>query len=101
MPRAIVRGRRGLPRSVGAGLEYVYEPGEPMGRPIRIPYLRIMATEGGQTGNVFGAIQFNLTDEASPLSQVPGVDVGLTRIILPDGGEIMAVDRFILVERRW
>ncbi|MEW1551352.1 terminase [Streptomyces tsukubensis] len=73
----------------GLGFEYVYEPGEPMGRPVKVPYLRIMATEEGQTGNVFDTIHFNLTDEASPLSQIPGVDVGITRIILPDGGEIM------------
>lgn len=73
----------------GLGFEYVYEPGEPMGRPVTVPYLRIMATEEGQTGNVYDTIHFNLTDEASPLSQIPGVDVGLTRIILPDGGEIM------------
>lgn len=73
----------------GLGFEYVYEPGEPMGRPVKVPYLRIMATEEGQTGNVFDTIHFNLTDEASPLSQIPNVDVGITRIILPDGGEIM------------
>ncbi|MFJ6720482.1 terminase [Streptomyces sp. NPDC091259] len=73
----------------GLGFEYVYEAGEPMGRPVKVPYLRIMATEEGQTGNVYDTIHFNLTDEASPLSQVPNVDVGLTRIILPDGGEIM------------
>ncbi|WP_425837298.1 terminase [Streptomyces fractus] len=72
----------------GFGFEYVYEPGEPMGRPVRVPYLRIMATEEGQTGNVYDTIYFNLTDEASPLSQVPGVDPGLTKINLPDGGEI-------------
>ncbi|WP_150135851.1 hypothetical protein [Streptomyces hyaluromycini] len=72
----------------GFGFEYVYEPGEPMGRPVRVPYLRIMATEEGQTGNVYDTIYFNLTDEASPLSQIPGVDPGLTKINLPDGGEI-------------
>ncbi|MGV9546869.1 terminase [Streptomyces ardesiacus] len=72
----------------GLGYEYVYEPGEPMGRPVKVPYLRIMATEEGQTGNVYDTIYFNLTDEASPLSQIPGVDPGLTKINLPDGGEI-------------
>ncbi|MFJ9694955.1 terminase [Kitasatospora sp. NPDC101183] len=71
------------------GFRYVYEAGEPMGQPVRVPYLRIMATEEGQTGNVYDTIYFNLTDEASPLSQIPGVDVGITRIFLPDGGEIM------------
>lgn len=72
----------------GLGFSYEYAQGEPMGRPVTVPYLRIMATEEGQTGNVFDTIHFNLTDEASRLSQIPGVDVGITRIILPDGGEI-------------
>lgn len=72
----------------GLGFEYVYEAGEPMGRPVSVPYIRIMATEEGQTGNVFDTLHFNLTDEASPLSSVPGLDVGITRINLPDGGEI-------------
>ncbi|WP_432158653.1 MULTISPECIES: terminase [unclassified Streptomyces] len=72
----------------GLGFEYVYEPGEPMGRPVSVPYIRIMATEEGQTGNVFDTVHFNLTDEASLLSSIPGLDVGITRINLPDGGEI-------------
>ncbi|MFF1417644.1 terminase [Streptomyces sp. NPDC058280] len=72
----------------GLGFEYVYEAGEPMGRPVTVPYLRIMATEEGQTGNVYDTIYFNLTDEASLLSRVPNVDPGLTKINLPDGGEI-------------
>lgn len=55
----------------GLGFEYVYEPGEPMGRPVKVPYLRIMATEEGQTGNVYDTIYFNLTDESSPLSSAP------------------------------
>ncbi|MFI2213044.1 terminase [Streptomyces sp. NPDC020141] len=72
----------------GLGFEYVYEAGEPMGRPVSVPYIRIMATEEGQTGNVFDTIHFNLTDEDAPLFQAPGIDPGLTRINLPDGGEI-------------
>ncbi|WP_241834058.1 terminase large subunit [Streptomyces sp. NTK 937] len=72
----------------GFGFEYVYEPGEPMGRPVKVPYLRIMATEEGQTGNVYDTIYFNLTDESSPLSAIPGIDPGLTKINLPQGGEI-------------
>jgi hypothetical protein len=72
----------------GLGFRYEYVAGEPMGRPVRVPYLRIMATEEGQTGNVYDTIYFNLTDEASRLSQIPGVDPGLTKINLPDGGEI-------------
>lgn len=70
------------------GFSYTYEQGEPMGRPVRVPYIRIMATEESQTGNVYDTIHFNLTDESSPLSFVPGVDAGLTRTNLPDGGEV-------------
>jgi hypothetical protein len=70
------------------GFTYTYEAGEPMGRHIGVPYIRIMATEEGQTGNVFDTIHFNLTDDEAPLSQVPGVDAGITRIVLPNNGEI-------------
>lgn len=72
----------------GLGFRYEYSPGEPMGRPVRVPYIRIMATEEGQTGNVYDSIHFNLTDDGCLLSQVPGVDCGVGRTILPDGGEI-------------
>lgn len=73
----------------GLGFRYVYEPGEPMGRPVQTPYVRILATEEEQTGNVYDSIHYNLVDEDAPLSQVPGVDAGLTRVLLPGGGEIM------------
>lgn len=69
------------------GHVYTYKPGEPMGRPVTYPFLRCMATEEGQTGNVYDAIWFNLTE--GPLSEVRGLDVGLTRTVLPDGGEIV------------
>ncbi|MEU2127936.1 hypothetical protein [Streptomyces sp. NPDC018352] len=59
-----------------------------MGRPVKVPYLRITATEEGQTGNVYDTICFNLTDESSPLSAIPSIDPGLTKINLPQGGEI-------------
>lgn len=71
----------------GLGFVYRYQPGEPMGRPVRVPYVRCMATEEGQTGNVYDAIHFNLTE--GPLSKVPGVRAGLTGTYLPDGGEIL------------
>lgn len=72
----------------GLGFRYVYEPGEPMGRPVQTPYIRVLATEEQQTGNVYDSVYFNLTDEDAPLFQVPGVDAGLTRVLLPGGGEI-------------
>lgn len=71
------------------GREYVYEPGEPMGRPVRYPVVRIMATEENQTGNTYDMIYLNLTE--GPLSQLKayGLDAGKTRTLLPEGGEIM------------
>lgn len=67
---------------------YVYAPGEAMGRTIQTPYIRIMATEENQTGNVYDNIHFNFTE--GPLSEAFARkdDVGLTRVYLPDGGEI-------------
>lgn len=72
----------------GLGFRYEYSPGEPMGVHVNNPYIRIMATEEGQTGNVYDSIYFNLTDEDAKLSAVPGLDVGVGKVMLPDGGEI-------------
>jgi len=71
----------------GLGFSYRYQPGEPMGRPVKVPYLRCMATEEGQTGHVYDAIHFNLSE--GPLSHVTGLRPGLKRTVLPDGGEIV------------
>jgi hypothetical protein len=71
----------------GLGFRYVYKPGDPMGRPVHQPFIRILATEEGQTDNVYESIYYNLTDGDAPLSGV-GADAGLTRIYLPGGGEI-------------
>ncbi|MFA5517219.1 MAG: hypothetical protein WDA20_13115 [Desulfuromonadales bacterium] len=67
---------------------YVYRPGEPMGRRITYPFLRILATEESQAGNVYDSMYFNLDD--GPLREAfrRKDDVGLTRVYLPDGGEI-------------
>lgn len=72
------------------GQVYTYRAGEAMGKGITVPYIRIMATEEGQTGNVFDTVYYNLTDEAAPMSAMRayGCDAGLTRIVLPGGGEI-------------
>lgn len=70
------------------GQTYTYEKGEPMGKPVKVPYIRILATEEGQTGNVYDTVHFNCNE--GPLSELKayGTDVGLTRILLHDGGEI-------------
>lgn len=72
----------------GLGFEYRFTRGEPMGRPVQSPFVRVMATEEDQTGNVFDTVYFNLTDDEALLAQIPGVDPGLTRVYLPGGGEI-------------
>lgn len=73
----------------GLGFRYEYEPGEPMGKHVHVPIIRIMATEEGQTGNVYDTIFYNLTDDEALLSQIPGIDPGRTRIYLPFGGEVI------------
>lgn len=73
----------------GLGFSYTYEAGEPMGRPVHVPIIRILATEEQQSGNVFDTIFFNLTDDDCLLSRVPGIDPGRTRVYLPEGGEIV------------
>lgn len=74
----------------GLGFRYVYQPGEPMGRPVTSPFIRCMATEETQVGNVYATIYYNLTqdEDTPPLSYVPNVDAGLEKVLLPRGGEI-------------
>jgi hypothetical protein len=68
------------------GKKYRYEVGEPIGRQVVYPFIRNMATEETQTGNVYDAVHYNLTE--GPLS-VLKIDCGLTRTNLPDGGKII------------
>jgi hypothetical protein len=72
----------------GFGFTYEYQPGEPMGRPIVAPFIRINATEENQTGNTYRTVYFNLTDRDCPLYHWPGVDAAKREIFLADGGEI-------------
>lgn len=70
---------------------YEYEDGEPVGKPVQRPEVLCFATELGQAGNTFDAIHYMLNPETcSPaLTAAFGkIDVGLTRINLPDGGSI-------------
>ncbi len=74
----------------GFGFYYEYVPGEPMGVHVESPGIRCMATEVGQVGNVYKTIKYNLTErDVCPLAHVPGIDVGLERVILPGDGEII------------
>jgi phage terminase large subunit-like protein len=67
------------------GEKYTYQPGEPMGKPVNNPYVRIMATEEGQVGNTYDSVYHNLNDPEAPLFALQaayGVDVGKTRVLV-------------------
>lgn len=67
----------------GLGFAYEYQPGEPMGRCVQTPFIRCMATEEGQTGNVYDSIYYNLTEGPLSAALDGKQDAGLTRILLP------------------
>lgn len=71
------------------GQVYTYQEGEPMGRYVTHPLIRIMATEEDQTGNVYDMVYGNCLE--GPLSQLKayGMEVGKGKILLPHGGSIM------------
>jgi len=71
------------------GHTYTYKKGEPMGRPVKTPYVRIMATEEDQTGNVYGVVKFNLEEGVLSQLKAYGMMVGNTKVSLPFGGEIL------------
>lgn len=71
------------------GHTYTYEPGEAMGRPVKYPFVRIMATEDGQTGNTFDMVYNNLEDGPLADMKAYGMRVNRAKIDLPFGGEIV------------
>ncbi|WP_329520520.1 hypothetical protein [Spirillospora sp. NBC_01491] len=74
-------------RYVWRDFVYEFQPGEPMGRPVTYPFIRILATEESQVGNTYDNIYFNLTE--GPLGEdLPTGAAGITRTLIPGGGEI-------------
>lgn len=69
------------------GQTYTYEPGEPMGRPVKMPEILCLATAEDQTGNIFDTIYYNCNE--GPLAQLKGLGMEVTkvRIGLPEGGD--------------
>jgi hypothetical protein len=63
--------------------------GRPLGRPVQAPYIPCCATEESQAGNVYAMVEFMLREGA--VSSTPGLDVGMTRTYLPNGGKIQPV----------
>lgn len=73
------------------GFRYEFAPGEPIPRQVKSPVIRCMATEEGQSGEVYNTVYLNLQPgSGNPLSQLfKPDDVGLSRIKIPGGGVIM------------
>lgn len=66
---------------------YRFEPGEPVGRQLTYAEVLNVATEEGQAGNTYDAVYYMLhPDTCSPelFERFGSLDVGLTRINLPD-----------------
>lgn len=66
---------------------YRFEPGEPVGRTLTYVEVLNVATEEGQAGNTYDAVYYMLhPDTCSPelFAEFGALDVGLTRINLPD-----------------
>lgn len=66
---------------------YEYEPGEPVGKPLIYVEALCVATEEGQAGNTYDGIVYMLSPDTCSdalLEDYPGLDVGLTRVNLPD-----------------
>jgi phage terminase large subunit-like protein len=67
---------------------YAYTEGEPVGQRVKRPEILCFATEYGQAGNTYDAVRY-ICLQSAPLREAhPGIDVGLTRIVVPDGGQI-------------
>jgi len=63
--------------------------GTPLARRVQAPIILCVASEEQQAGHVDEAVTFMLQN--GPISETPGLDVGLTRTFLPDGGRIRPV----------
>lgn len=66
---------------------YEYEPGEPVGKPLIYVEALCVATEEGQAGNTYDGIHYMLNPETcsdAMLDDYPGLDVGLSRVVLPN-----------------
>jgi hypothetical protein len=73
---------------------YRFEKGEPVGRPVRDPFIRCLATEESQSGNTYDNVTVKLEHLSKMWGQhFPAIDLGRgtsgsTRVFLEGGGEI-------------
>lgn len=64
--------------------------GNPVARPVTAPIIRCFATEENQAGNTYENVHYMLS-EGVVFDEYPGLDVGISRVYLPDGGRIVAL----------
>jgi phage terminase large subunit-like protein len=67
--------------------------GEPVGRPLKYPFIRALATEEGQSSHTYLNVAYMLSEARDRYPEFAGVDIGRdwqssTRTFLPGGGEI-------------
>lgn len=66
------------------------ESGNPVGKPVQYPFIRCLATEEQQSGNTYDNVRYMLEHVKTHFgTEYPGIDIGLTRTFLKDGGEIV------------
>lgn len=63
--------------------------GRPLGGPVQAPYIPCVATETDQAGQVYAHVEFMLREGA--VAGTAGLDVGLTRTFLPNGGMVRPI----------
>jgi hypothetical protein len=63
--------------------------GEPVGAPYPTPLIAMLGTSEEQTDNTWRP--FVAMGQLGPLANVPGLDIGLTRCLLPGGGKVEPV----------
>ena len=64
---------------------YPYDEGEPVGVPVKRPEILVFATEFNQAGNTYDGIKFILNTSQKLQQDYPGIDAGITRVLLPNG----------------
>lgn len=100
-PRAFLSRPKGRAKSELAGMLCCVEAlgpvrfdgwrgNTPIGAPVVSPIIKTLATEENQAGNTFDNAYFMLQNGAA-MEAYGGLDVGLTRINLPNGGSIEPV----------
>jgi hypothetical protein len=73
---------------------YKFTAGDPVGRPVRYPFVRCLATEEGQAGHTYANVAFMLdTARAEHPDVFSGADIGKdwqssSRVLIAGGGEI-------------